>query len=262
MVGAVYFLCDEGIEERVLQRPGDPEIIDAPPDVLFTGVEPVRPPGIVSGLLVELPEGVDEPVFDVPVEGAPLLGGEARVVDVRLRVLEVYLLVGRVEIAAEDDRLRRFEPFYVREKIRVPLHAVIEPGKTVLGVRRVDVDEEESVELEGDDPALPVVLGDSHAAGKREGLDLREHGGSRISPPVCAVPELQVSGKIDRDLLPGSLGLLEAEDVRVDLFNDVEKAVFHGSPDPVDIPRYKLHATPFKNRPHDLFSFLLHGAGS
>ncbi len=126
MVGVHDILEDEGVLEPRPERRGDAEVVDAPPNVFGPGIEPVRPPGIVVGLLVELTEGIDEAAFNVPVKAMPLFDGEPGVVLVGLGVFKVDLLVCHVQVATENHGLFVLQFLYERMEISVPFLAVIE----------------------------------------------------------------------------------------------------------------------------------------
>ena len=111
MVGAHDILEDKGILESGLKRRGDAEVVYAPPDVLGPRMKPICPPGVLAWLLVEFAEGIYEAAFNIPVESAPLLDGEAGIALIGLRVLEVNRLMSHIEVAAEYHGLFLFEFF-------------------------------------------------------------------------------------------------------------------------------------------------------
>ena len=91
----------------VLQALRHAEIVDAPPRVLRPGAEPVGPPRINPRLIrVKVAECINEARVEKLRELLPLLVSKARILSVRLRVLQVNLLVSHVHVSRHDDRLK------------------------------------------------------------------------------------------------------------------------------------------------------------
>ena len=159
MVGSVDVREDRGGDESLGQCLGDPEIVDAPSDIPLAGTGAVRPPRVgFARVRVEMPEGIDESGLDEFGELAALLVAEPGIVAVLLRSGQVDLFVGHIQIAAEDERFTRLpEVDEVIAEGVVPLHAVIDPLQTVLGVGGVDIDQLEILELGAEDATFRVV---------------------------------------------------------------------------------------------------------
>ena len=78
------------------------KIVNAPPDVLLTGLEPVRPPGVDVGLVrIEISECISETGVKQIGELTALLVGKPRVLTVAFGILQVYFLVSDIEVAAD-----------------------------------------------------------------------------------------------------------------------------------------------------------------
>ena len=75
---------------------------------------------------MEEAERVGEAVAEQKRHLGALLVGEAGVLSVRLRVLEVYLLMSHVKVAAHDDGLLAVELLEMVEESIFPGHAVVE----------------------------------------------------------------------------------------------------------------------------------------
>ena len=101
-------------------------------------------------------------------------------------------------------------------------------AQVVLGVRRVHRDDEELVELGGDDAAFLgavalQLVGEREALGEvlRKAIDdierlvLGEDRGARIALLDGGVPILVIAGQVDLDLAALGLGFLQAQDVRL-----------------------------------------------
>lgn len=105
---------------------GQQEIIQPPAHVLGAGVHHVGPEGVGVGLLgVELAEAVNKTGRQQLAEAFALLWGEAGVLLVALGVLQVDLLVGYVEVAAQHQGLLHVELAQVSSEVYVPGFAVI-----------------------------------------------------------------------------------------------------------------------------------------
>ena len=65
--------------------------------------------------------------------------------------------MGHIEIAAVDHRLRLIQLHQIVPQIVLPLHAVVQPGKLVLGVGRIAADKVKFRVLRRNDPALVAV---------------------------------------------------------------------------------------------------------
>ena len=79
-------------------------------------------------------EGVHESGREQLRHLAPLLIGETGVAPIGAGVLQVDLLVGHVQIAAEDHRLFPIQLREVGAEVVLPLHAVVDALEAVLGV--------------------------------------------------------------------------------------------------------------------------------
>ena len=75
---------------------------------------------------MEEAERVGEAVAEQMRHLGALLVGEAGVLSVRLRVLEIYLFMSHVKVAAHDDGFLAVELFEVVEESIFPGHAVVE----------------------------------------------------------------------------------------------------------------------------------------
>uniref|UniRef100_A0A3B3VLB5 Zinc finger protein 585A-like n=1 Tax=Poecilia latipinna TaxID=48699 RepID=A0A3B3VLB5_9TELE len=102
------------------------EIVKPPAHVLRPGIHHVGPEGVGVGLLrVKLTEAVHEAGRQQLAEPFALLRGEARILLVALRVLQVDLLMRNVEIAAQHQGLLDVELAQVSSEVYVPGFTVI-----------------------------------------------------------------------------------------------------------------------------------------
>ena len=187
--------------------------------------------------LLELAERVDEAGLDQGAEPGAFLRGEPVVLHVRLRIRQVDLGVGHVQVAADDDGFGLFQLLEIREEVPVPLLAIGQAGEFAPGVGHVDVDEVERGELRRQHPALVVVLQMADAAGHFERGGFREDGGAGITLLLRPVP---VGGQLGRpgrfDVVRVALGFLEAKDVGRFAGEELEEVLLQHGAQPVDVP--------------------------
>lgn len=91
---------DEGF-----QRGGSEEIINAPADVVRSGLTPVRPPSVALSVGVQQTESIEEAGREEIIDSEAFFGCEAGVVLVLFRAGEVEVGVGGVKITTSDDGL-------------------------------------------------------------------------------------------------------------------------------------------------------------
>src|SRR6185312_15724900 len=174
------------------------------------------PPGVMAIALLEQPEGVHKPRIHQVLESLALLLGKALAAAIGLRVGQIELGMGDIEIAAEDHRLGLLEAPAVGEKGRVPVLVPQQQTAQVIlrvgGVNRHDV---EAGKLGRDQPsfrravALKLV---SEAVSARElawkavddglGLASAEDGGAGVALPRGGIPVLMIARQIELDLPP------------------------------------------------------------
>src|ERR1700676_3632254 len=103
VIGKAWLLVDV----RALWRAGKPRaqylVINPPADILRPRLAAVRPPGVVIRLRHQRAKGVDIPFRpEQLIHPGPLLGQKARVLLVRLPVLQIDRLVRDIPVAADD----------------------------------------------------------------------------------------------------------------------------------------------------------------
>ena len=82
---------------------------------------------------------------------------------VRLRILDINLLVGHVQVAAKNDSFLLIKPLQIGPESILPCHAVVQTFQTVLRVGCIAAYEEEISHLKRDDATLMVMLVDTYA---------------------------------------------------------------------------------------------------
>src|SRR5438093_3793081 len=217
MIGKAPVLVNRHRMSRDRNAWGRDLVVDAPTDVLCPRLAAVRPPGVMSGLLIDAAENVDEAQFvEDPRQPGPLLGQEAGVLLVAAPVLEVNRLMRDVPVAAENDlallpaqlQQMRQERFQKAELRRLPMRA--------RGSRRqIDAGDGEPAEIGFQIAAFAVELGRAEAGGDL-GHGLGVERDTRVSPARGGEEEavrLAWSQQRPRNLIRAGLDLLQAHHV-------------------------------------------------
>ena len=237
VVGAVDVAEDTGVLEVREEAVADQVVVDAPSGIVLAGVETVGPPRVGSSEVgVEMAEGVGETAIEQECELVALLLGETGVAEVGLGVLDVYLMVGDVHIAADDDGFLLVEPADKLTEGIVPLHAVGQAAQAILGVGGIDGDIVEVEVLQGDDVPLVVMLVNAHAEGDTEGGETGVGGSAAVAFLLSIVPVALVAEEIEVELTGLHLGLLQGEDVGIQTLEDVSEAFAGTGSQSVEIP--------------------------
>ena len=171
-----------------------------------------------------LAERVHKPTLKQLGEALALLVREARALVVVIGARKVDLLVCHVKVAAGHNRLVLGK---LGEKVavaRIPLHALVQARKAVLGVWRVHVDKPQLGELKRAHAALVVGNGRANCAHNLQWLLAREDGRTRVALALGIAPVLVVAGKVKLDLALLELGLLQGKDVCAQRVEDLDEA--------------------------------------
>ena len=155
-----------------------------------------------------------------------------------VRAGKVDLLMRHVKVAAGHNRLVAGKLGQVVAVARVPLHALVQARKAVLGVGGVHVDKPQIGELERAHATLVVRHGRADLAHHLQRLLSREDGRSRVALALGIAPVLVVAGEVKLDLAFLKLGLLDGKDVCTKRVKDLGEAgllLEHGA-QAVDVP--------------------------
>ena len=241
MVGAKDIGQDFGVGDALLQAIAHHEVVDAPTRILLAGLKAIRPPRIGDLLRIFPSEGVGEACCQELRKLRPLLVRESRVHAIGLRVLQVYLLVGHVQVAAQDDGFLLIEAEEILTERIFPRHAIVEALQTVLRVGRIAAHQEEVLHLERHHPTLMIVVVDADAIGHIEGFVLGKDGCAGVAFLLGIVPIRLIAIELQVQLTGLHLRFLQAEEVRIYLAEDVAEALAFASPQSVDVPRNQFH---------------------
>ena len=154
--------------------------------------------------------------------------------------------MGHIQIAAVDHRLFLIQLHQVGAQIVLPLHPIVDAGQPLLGVGGVDVHQIKLRVFQRDGPALVAVLLRPDAVAHAQRRLLAVAGGAGIALFLGTVKILGVALRL-KFRLPGlALGLLQAEDVRIQRGKTLGKALFQHRPQAVHVPADEFHRKPSK----------------
>ena len=186
-------------------------------------------------------EGVCEPGGEQRAEARALLVGEAGVEVVRVRVFEVDLLVGNVHVAADNHAFALGQAADIGPEGIFPLHAVIQPFEAVLGIGRIDIHQIEIRHLECQHSPFVVVFLNPDAAGYRKRRMAGIDGRPGIAFFLGIIPIGLIAQEFQVDLTRLQFGLLQAEEIGVELREHIGEAFAGYGPQAVDVPTDEFH---------------------
>ena len=102
------------------------KIVDTPACIPEAGTSTIRPPAIFHLVRVLKAPSVDESRAEKLREFRTFLVGKSRIEMVRRRILEVYLLVSHIHVAAHHDRFSTLHGLYESAKGVFPAHPIIQ----------------------------------------------------------------------------------------------------------------------------------------
>src|SRR5271165_400857 len=257
MIAAHHLGMDLGALHRRAQLSRHEYVVDSPSDVARPRIGEMTPPRIMSIALREQPKGIDEAGIHEILESGALLVRETLLAAIGFRVGQIEFGVRDIEVAAKNDRLGFFQLLAIGEKGRIPLfEAQTQAAQIILGVRRVDRHDIESVEFSRHDAALfgTVALqfvGEAEAPCEFSGkaVDdgqrslLGKNSGAGISLLDGGIPVLMVVGQVYLELPALGLGLLQTQDVGPKLLEKrLEHSFFENRANTVDVPGKYLHS--------------------
>ena len=235
-----------GVGQFVVYPFGCQEVVDAPASVLLARLEAVGPPRVDALLRrVEVAEGVGEARLQQGGELGTLFVGESGVATVRLGVLQVYFLMGHVEVTAYHHRLAGVELQQVVAEVVFPGHAVVQSAQLVLRVGHVDGDQKEVVHLQCDDASFAVVMFHVNAIADVERLVAGIDGGARVAFLLGVVPVRLITLELQVELSGLHLGFLQAEEVGIEPAECVAEAFLVACSQSVDVPGNEFHHCSF-----------------
>lgn len=105
MVAAEDFCVNLSVRELVAQAVGEQKIVDTPSGIFLSCPEAVRPPRVSYLFGIKRAETIHESIFQKLCHLGSFLVSETGILAICLWILEVYLLMGYVQVAANDNGL-------------------------------------------------------------------------------------------------------------------------------------------------------------
>ena len=121
MVAALNVSVNYAVDDVGLKLLTNNKIINSPPHIALPKVAAlVLPKSVFYFLGIEVPERINKALFQERSKIGPFLRRVARNFVLSLRVVDVYFVVGYVEVAAENYWFSLGESFQVPYKILIP----------------------------------------------------------------------------------------------------------------------------------------------
>jgi len=95
------------------------EIINTPADIPLAGIAAITPPGIVAGILIKLPEGVNPTRLGVGIQPLSFFRGKSGVIDIGGWIGQIFFGVSDIEITADHHR------FFPGQTLKKSVHGKI-----------------------------------------------------------------------------------------------------------------------------------------
>ena len=232
---------DSGIVKTLPQSVRDDEVINTPTRILLTRLESVGPPGILHLLRIFETEAVSKASSEQFAELGTFLISKASIMTVGLGILDINLFMSHIQVTTKDNGFLLIETLEIGTEGIFPRHAIIETFQAILRIRCVTADEVEIRHFKRDDTAFVVVLIDTDTIGHIERLVAGKDGGTRIAFLIGIVPIrlIALKGQIKLSFL--HLRLLEAEEVGIQLTENLTESFTLASAKSIDIPTDKFH---------------------
>lgn len=225
-----------GGSDVIFQPLGNNEIVDAPSCVVRACIESIGPPGVGACLIgIEDTEGISEARRKEFAEFSAFLIRESCFADIGFGVLEINLLFCYIQVAAQDHRFYGIKLNHISAQSILKFHAVVDAGKSFLGIRGVAGDEIKIFKFCSDDSAFVCVFSVDTEC-DRQRSSFAEDSCAGITFLFCAVEILAVSFGIKICLARLHFGFLQAEDIGIDLIEKIRKAFFQAGAESIDIP--------------------------
>ena len=113
---------------------------------------------------------------------------------------------------------------------------MIQTLQTLLGVGGVAGEKVEAVVFQGNQPPLLIQRLHTQAVLDRQGRRFGKDSGAGVAFFLGGAPELGIARGFQLNLVRLELGFLEAEEIRIQLAEDVQEALLYTGPQAVDIP--------------------------
>ena len=204
-------------------------------------MEAVAPPAVLHLVRVQHAEAVGKACVQQFGHFAALLIGKARAHVVGLVVLDIDLLMGNIQVAAQDHRLFCVQCQQVGAEGILPLHAVVQTLQPILTVGGIAVDQPELRVFQREHTALVVVLLNANAGGHGQRLLAAPAGRAGVALFLGRISILRVSLRGKIRLTGLHLGLLHRKDIGIQSCKTLGKAMGQAGAQAVDVPADQFH---------------------
>ena len=189
---------------------------------------------------MEIAETIGEAIVQQEGHLLSLLVRETSIATVGLRILDVYLFVGNIQVATNHDWFLGIKCLEELVEVVFPSHAIVQALQFCLRVWGIDGNEIEVVVFQGDDSSLVVVLLYAHAIAHALWLVLGVDGCARVTFLLGIVPIALVAIKLKVELPCLHLGFLQAKEIGIETLERCLEVLAHASAQAIHVPRYKL----------------------
>ena len=175
MVAAVDFCVNLCVRELVAQAVGEQKIVDTPSGIFLSCPEAVRPPRVSYLFGIKRAETIHESIFQKLCHLGSFLVGETGILTICLWILEVYLLMSYVQVAANDNGLDLVKFVKVGLKVIFPSHPIIQTTQSVLRIGCIDSHKIEAFHFKRYHTAFMVVLVNTQSVSNAQRFMLGEY---------------------------------------------------------------------------------------
>ena len=108
MVAAHNIVVNNAVLQLIFQPLRQDKIVNPPSRVVLSRPKAIRPPAVGPGFVrIEIAEAVNKAAAQKLSHFRPLFIGKAGIFPVGFGIFQINLLMGNIQIAADDDRLYR-----------------------------------------------------------------------------------------------------------------------------------------------------------
>lgn len=239
MIGSEDIFVDPSFLDVLFQFVGYKEIIDSPTDIARTAIGFHVPPGVVPAFFFKHAEGIDVAGLDELIDPIALHAHKAARIGIFLWSGKIDFLMGRVDIARDDDGLLFPEGFCERKETLVEFQFEFQTLRSHAAIWEIDIKEIELVELEQDDAPLAIQKRIAKRRFRKYRRDIGVDGRTAIPFFDRTIPIRFVTIGMDElfgELSDFRLGFLNTDDIVFGLMEPIQKSFAFCGADTIYIP--------------------------